>query len=393
MSAPSIQKVFNVLEAASGDNGACLSVRELVRITAYCESTIRRALKALSEAKVIVTLLNQGDCRNGGMTNCYQMTPPLSTDDTPSVIFPATPLSFEVIDPLPFDTPSVIVTPPLSSAGETGTTEYVHEGERAAGDKDSLLSLNTKNSLVLSEKDNQTDSLKPENTRAQDVAPVDEFEDEPATEIDRPVYEQDNGFGKAAAAYLERIGVLPNLMLDELADVVKEYGWYPVKLAIHGAADEVAKAQRGERTPIKTSTWNYAKGTLRKQKSEGDLPIEPVELVFEPDAPPEPEIEPAPVIQTVTVVPGGGEQWRELGELVKSQNVELYRRYLSQCRFGGIDAGILTVQVMTERIQNACRMELNHGGRFQDWCESIWQDLKTVEFVLEDLRYAHPQTG
>lgn len=164
MSAPSIQKVLNVLEATSGDNGACLSVRELADKTGCSESSVRRALKTLKETRTITIGQCEGETRNGGTTNCYRMTPPLSVDDTPSVTFLVDPLPVIAVDPLPFDTPSVTMTPPLSSS----TVEYVHED--AAGARGSVKELKEQKEFALNTK--QTDSLMPENTRGQGVAPL-----------------------------------------------------------------------------------------------------------------------------------------------------------------------------------------------------------------------------
>lgn len=146
---PSVQKVLDSLQAASDDNGACLSVKELATQTTYSESTVRRALKALAAAGAITTQQCAGDYRNGGFTNRYCVdTPlsvigdtPLSNGVTPPVILTPTPLS----NWLPFDTP-------LSFP----VTEYAHEG--AAGGRDSFA---FKEQKELKELDTQqTNSLK-----------------------------------------------------------------------------------------------------------------------------------------------------------------------------------------------------------------------------------------
>lgn len=389
-----VYHVLLTLAIAYGEKGACLSMKDIADRTKVSEATARRAVETLTADDTIKVIRNGGEQRKHGTTNCYRI---VGYDTSITIVTPPandTPVTQEIPhddEPLsPGDTP---VTPENLKGVASGDTpsepvEYVH----AAGDKDCLLSLKQKDSLVLSETEkDKTDSLSPDDLNK---GVPDDFEDEPVTEVDiAPLDTRDDGYGKAALAFLQKISPLTSLLSNDLADTVKDYGSYPTVLAIYDAANEVAKAQRGERTPIKCSTWSYAKGILKKQKAEGDLPVE---VAFKSDTTtddfdpfnhdddlPEPEIEPEPV----------NAQWRELNDFIQSQNRELYRMHLSQCRFGTFESGRLTVLVPTERVQTACIWELNHRGAFTQWCKDFWQGLETVEFVLEGELHAHPETG
>lgn len=388
----SVYHVLLTLAIAYGEKGACLSMKDIADRTKVSEATARRAIETLTGDDTIKVIRNGGEKRKNGTTNCYRLigydtpvtivTPP--ADDTP-----VTQMIPHDDEPLSSgDTP--VISENLKGVAPDDTPPEPVEYTHAAGDKDSLLSLNTKNSLVLSETEkDKTDSLTPDNLNN---GVPDDFEDEPITQVDTaPLDSQNDDYGKAALAFLQKISPLTSLLSDDLIDTVKEYGSYPTVLAIHDAAAEVAKAQRGERTPIKCTTWVYAKGILKKQKAEGDLPVE---VAFKSDTAsddfdpfdhdddlPEPEIEPEPV----------NVQWQELNDFIQSQNRELYRMHLSQCRFGTFEAGKLSVLVPTERIQTGCIWELNHRGVFTKWCQDFWQGLEAVEFVLEGDTDAVPE--
>lgn len=391
--------VLSALESALSENGIRLSIEELAKLTGRSISTVRRALKSLSEAGRVKIRRNAGDCRNGGITNYYELdTPAINEDDTPPVKS-----IDEVTPPLPFDPipPSILgheMTPPLSDDtppvifGGTGTNEYAHvHTHDAAGDKDSLLSLKQKDSLVLSETEkdkDKTDSLLPDDLNKGVPANASKQVDEP------PLDTRDDGYGKAALAFLQKISPLTSLLSDDLADTVKEYGSYPTVLAINDAANEVARAQRGERTPIKVSTWSYAKGILKKQKAEGDLPVE---VVFKSDSPSddfdpfehEDVPETAPAVEAMVFDP----KWQELRLTVESQNRELDRRYLSRARFGSVENGVLTVIVPDVSVKRGCEFELNYRDWLLNYAQVIWQDLKAIEFIVrEGIPDALPET-
>lgn len=137
--------VLSVLEMFVSEKGARLSIKELADQTGRSISTVRRALKSLSEAGQVTIRRNAGDCRNGGTTNCYELdTPPVILDDnlTP-------PLPFDEIPPVIFSAEDV--TPPVifADSHEPEVEPNIHtRGDApthgAAGEKDLSLSLRAK---------------------------------------------------------------------------------------------------------------------------------------------------------------------------------------------------------------------------------------------------------
>lgn len=229
----STQKILAVLENTSTERGACLSVRELSAITGYSESTVRRALKALNDAQRIIIGQSQGVTRNGGTTNCYRMTPPLSSDDTPSVISDDRPSAEAVIDPLPFDTPSVTMTPPLSSS----TVEYVRDDAHAAGEQKQLQS---SSALLSSDKAKQHAHTVSKAPAAQSILVEGEQFNPPPDAAPPPSLDA----GDDAVDYWHtHLGMLTGGYHVRLVKAVKKHGLEAVQEAIDAAKVEGSRVQ------------------------------------------------------------------------------------------------------------------------------------------------------
>lgn len=399
----STHKVLTTLQAASGEKGACLSVGELAKIIDRSESTVRRALKTLTEVGTIKTLRHDGAYRNGGITNCYQVdTPlpvidgtPLPKSDNPLSVISDTPLSGNDDTPLPFDTP-------LPSS----TVEYVS----AAGEKESL-SLKAKES-VLSEndtdKDKQTNSLKPIEISA--TPPVNSLADdfnaaspeerelaiqaytranpEPEPEVSQEVQD----------AYFKKWAYSPvGLELEALQRIVKKHGQTFVLKQIADAS-LVDKKQKRIQNPAR-----FIETTLENMAAKGELPVPALAPAkqslkqaddFDPfnrDGLPN-------LLERPTSAPIDP-NWQRLLWAVQGLSSPIHNT-LRECQFGGVKDSILTVIAPTTRIFNDCYRGMRHNRWLYRQAHSIWDELQDVEFIQAGVdmppggvENAHPEAG
>lgn len=84
-------------------------------------------------------------------------------------------------------------------------------------------------------------------------------------------------------------------------------------------------------------------------------------------------------------------EWQRLGWHIQNIAPNLHH-FFAGCRFGGIEAGSLSVITRHETHREMCQIKLNHRGWFLQQCQDIWEELTSVEFVIEGVSHALPET-
>jgi DnaD/phage-associated family protein len=197
-----------------------------------------------------------------------------------------------------------------------------------------------------------------------------------------PLYLRDDALGRVASAYQGNIGLIVPMVSDELKDWLEVYPEAWVIEAIGIAVEQNVRK------------LSYIRGILEKWRDKGRQAAKPApvpektaatyggmvdrsallenELELPPSPPPEPV----------------DENWQQLRYVVETMSMTLYSTYLKKCRFGGINAGLMTVFAPNEHIRFGCEVEMNHRGWLAKHCEIIWKDFKSVEFVVEGTDHA-----
>jgi hypothetical protein len=152
-------------------------------------------------------------------------------------------------------------------------------------------------------------------------------------------------------------------ILHELIGIYGE----PELVAIIRTADKVDWQGNSIKNP---AAWLRTVGSKPKPAAPATPAYEfpPEDDLPQPDIAPEPPPDP---------------DWQRLCWAVENMSKTLYSTYLKKCRYGGYMEGVLTIFAANEHVQSGCQIEMNHRGWFDKHCETIWQDFKSVQFVIE----------
>lgn len=189
-----------------------------------------------------------------------------------------------------------------------------------------------------------------------------------------PIDLQDNALGRIATLYHDNFGPLAPLISDAIKSRLDECGEKWVKDAIRETVFQGKRAWKY--TDAILENWLLdGKQTLYAPPAATATPANQTSAyddIFNREPVPQPDVPPVPDEPVDPL-------WQDLCRAVKEWSAPLFLDYMKKCSFGGFADGILTIHAPDE----ICGANLNHNHWLERRAEGIWQDFKSVNFIVK----------